>query len=546
MLISLPDPIIRTANGSHQRTLPDLRSFEVQGIVGRFVVNRDALEQEIQSRKQQDGICGEEVKFQLPQSLPHSSYNASYQGEVLLAYNTITDNTLAAELSDDLKEQVSTSYHVFSVILPLVLGMTDEHFVLFLRHFSNSTKKITDPYGTNTRELIQVDSIEEADDGTVTIRLGDDVMVYQIQNDIKFNGETKVTKDFDKVFGENLKTTNYPLPFDWGCGLFGSHVSFCELLEGFQCEIARVGGDVCTVTKTTFSERSPATMKIVNMTGVFREMIPFLADTVPSESFEAELLDRKHSTGILSDAKLQLPQSLPHSSYNASYQGEVPLLYNTITDNTLAAELSEELKKQVSTSYHVFSVLLPLVIGMTAEQVGLFLRHFSNSTKKITFLYGTNTSELIQVDSIEEADDGTVVIRLGDDVMVYQVQDDVNCKGETKVDKDFDKVLGEYLKCTNYPLLFDWGCGLLGSHVSFCELLDGFQCEIARVGGDVCTVTTTTFSERSPATMKIVNMTGVFREMIPFLAETIPNESFEAELIDRQHSTGIVYPCLTH
>ncbi|KAJ8032035.1 hypothetical protein HOLleu_25442 [Holothuria leucospilota] len=242
--------------------------------------------------------------------------------------------------------------------------------------------------------------------------------------------------------------------------------------------------------------------------------------------------------------KIQLPQSLPHSSYNASSQGEVLLTYDTVTDNTLAADLSDDLKEQVSTSYHVFSVLLPLVIGMADEHVGLFLRHFSNSTKEITFLYGTNTSGLIQVDSIEEADDGTVTIRLGDDVMVYKVQDDVKCNGETKVGKDFDKVLGKILKGTNYPLLFDWGCGLFGSQVSFCQLLDGFQCEIARVGGDVCTITTTTISERSPATMKIVNMTGVFREMIPFLAETVPNESFEAELIDRQHSTGIVYPCL--
>ncbi|KAJ8022092.1 hypothetical protein HOLleu_39485 [Holothuria leucospilota] len=279
--------------------LPDLRSFKNQGIVGRFVVNRDALEREIESRKQQDGVCGEDVKIQLPKSLSHSSYHASYQGEVLVIYLTITDNTLAAELSDDLKELVSTSYKVILVLLPIVIDMTDENIVLFLRHFSNSTKKTTYPYGTNTSELIQVDSIEEADDGTVTIRLGDDVMVYQVQDDVKYNSETKVGKDFDKVTGEVIKITNYPLSFDWGCGLFGSQVSFCEILDGVQCEIARVGGDVCTVTTTTISERSPATMKIVNMTGVFREMIPFLAETVPNESFEAELIDRQHSTGIV-------------------------------------------------------------------------------------------------------------------------------------------------------------------------------------------------------------------------------------------------------
>ncbi|KAJ8022084.1 hypothetical protein HOLleu_39476 [Holothuria leucospilota] len=291
--------MIHPAIGSHQRMLPDMRPFKVKGAVGRFAVNRDALEREIQKRKQQDAVCGEDVKIQLPQSLPHSSYNASIKGDLLISYVTIIDDTLAAELSDDLKEQVSTSFQIFSVFLPLVSGMTDDHVVLHLRHFSNSTKKITYPYGTSTRELIQVDSIEEADDGTVTIRLGNDVMVYQIQNEVKCEGETEVTKDFDNVFGKGKIGTSYPLPFDWGCGLFGSQVSFCELLDGFQCEIARVGGDVCTVTTTTFSERSPATMKIVNMTGVFREMIPFLAETVPNESFEAELVDRQHSTGIV-------------------------------------------------------------------------------------------------------------------------------------------------------------------------------------------------------------------------------------------------------
>ncbi|KAJ8022086.1 hypothetical protein HOLleu_39478 [Holothuria leucospilota] len=105
--------------------------------------------------------------IQLPQSnLPHVVYNASYQGEVLLTSMTIRDDTLAAELSDELKEQVSTSYQLLSVFVPLVIGMTEEHAVLNFHHFTNSTKKITYFFGTSTSDFTQVDSIEEAENFT--------------------------------------------------------------------------------------------------------------------------------------------------------------------------------------------------------------------------------------------------------------------------------------------------------------------------------------------------------------------------------------------
>ncbi|KAJ8022085.1 hypothetical protein HOLleu_39477 [Holothuria leucospilota] len=516
--------------------------------------------------------------IQLPYSnLPHVTYNVSYQGEVLVTSLTFTDYTLAAELSKQLKEQVSTSFQIFSVFFPLVIGMTEEHVLLNLRHFTNSTKKVTYFYGTSTSDVTQVDSIEEGKDGIVTFRLGDDVMVYQAQDEVKCNGETKVGKDFDEVNGKVIKITNYPLSFDWGCEFLGSQISFCKLLDGFRCELARVRGDVCIVTLPTLSTRCPATMKIVNMTGVFREMIPFLAETGPifciakrsqqrilpdlrrtkikgfggrfvvnRDALEQEIQRRKQQDGVCGqDVMIQLPQSLPHVAYNESYQGEVLLTSLTITDNTLAAELSDELKEQVSTSYQIFSVFLPVVTGMTEKHAMLNLRHFTNSTKKVTYCFGTSTTGFTQVDSIEQGNDGLVTFRLGDDVMIYQAQDEGKCNGETEVGKDFDKVSGKIVTITNYPLSFDWGCELVGSQISFCKLLDGFRCELARVGGDVCTVTSTILSERYPATMKIVNMTGVFREMIPFLAETIPNESFETEFVDRQHSTGIVYPCLT-
>ncbi|KAJ8036801.1 hypothetical protein HOLleu_17440 [Holothuria leucospilota] len=532
-----------------------------------------------QHKFEQSKIKRQNVKIQLPKSLPQAPYNSSIQGEVILTSLTITDDTLKTELPDGLKKEVATSYYIFGVVLPIVIGMKEKHASIPLRVFTNSTKKITFVFGTSSSFITQVDSIEEANDGTVTIRLGDDVMTYQVQDDaVKYNGDTKVGKDFDKLAGKEIIVNNYPLPFDWGCELLGSEISFCQHLDEYHCEIAKFGGDVCTVTSTSLSKRSPTIMKIVNMTGIFREMIPFLAETVPviriangsqrkllpnlrrfkvkgaagrfvaeRDKLEREVYNRKQQDAVCGkDVKIQLPTFLPHVPYNVSLQGEVALTSVTLTDDTLATELHDDLKEDVATSYYIIGVVLPIVIGMKEKHAAMPLRVFTNSTKKITFVFGTSSSFITQVDSIEEANDGTVTIRLGDDVMTYQVQDDaVKYNGDTKVGKDFDKLAGKEMIVNNYPLSFDWGCELFGSNISFCQHLDEYRCEIAKFGGDVCTVTSTTLSKQSPAIMKIVQMTGIFREMIPFLAETVPGESFEAELVDKEHTTGISYPCLT-
>ncbi|KAJ8039662.1 hypothetical protein HOLleu_13735 [Holothuria leucospilota] len=197
-----------------------------------------------------------------------------------------------------MKEQVATSYSLFSVVIPVVLGAKEKHGVLPLHVFTNSTKKVLPPYFTNCQDITYVDSIEEKDDGTVTIRLGDDVLVYWVQKEVKYEGQNKVGKDFVKVFGEVIAATDYPLPFDWGCKFWGSHISFCQALHEVQCELAAVEGDVCALTSTSSSERLPTTTKMVNMTGIFRDMFPVLAETVPIESFEAELAKIEHITGI--------------------------------------------------------------------------------------------------------------------------------------------------------------------------------------------------------------------------------------------------------
>ncbi|KAJ8039671.1 hypothetical protein HOLleu_13749 [Holothuria leucospilota] len=633
VLISLSSPIFLVACSNKQNTLTDLRRFKVEGVAARFTVDRNALEREIQNRKQQDVACGQEVKLQLPQSLPHASYNTSQQGEVLLISVIKRDHTLAEQLSNDLKAQVATSYRSFAVLIPVVLGMTEKHGLLTLHIFTNSTKRVFDPYVTNYKDVTHVDSIDEENDGKVTIRLGDDVIVYQVQDEVKCKRENEVVKDIDKTNGK--LSTNYPLPFDWGCELVGSQISFRQVLNEVRCELAAVGGDVCTLTSTSSSEESPSSVKIVNMTGIFQQMIPFLEETIPNESFEAdskawknillslrkmestrlilsvllsltspiflvanlneqktltdlrrfkveavaarftvdrralerELRNRKQrdvacgqvyrlaQKNISSlcntlffyclDVKILLPRSLPQAPYNTSHQGEVAFMYGSITDHTLAAELSNDMKEHVATSYILFSVGIPVVLG-AQEKHGLFaVQMLTNSSRKVFSSYSTNYKEMTYVDSIEEKDDGTVTIRLGDDVMVYWVQKEVKYKDQNKVGKDFDKVFGEVIANTNYPLPFDWGCKFWGSHTSFCQALNEVQCELTAVGGDVCALTSTSSSERLPITTKFVNMTGIFRDMFPFLAETIPTEGFEAELAEREHTTGITFPCLS-
>ncbi|KAJ8039661.1 hypothetical protein HOLleu_13733 [Holothuria leucospilota] len=238
-----------------------------------------------------------EVKLQLPQSPPHASYDTSYQGETVLLHTIVTDYTLAAEMSNDLAEQVATSFRLFVVALPVVFGVSDKHGALPLHEFTNSTKKILDPHFIHYSYITQASSLEEKDDGTVTIRLGDDIMVYQVQDKVKCKTKCKVGKDFDETIGDIV--TNYPLPFYSGCELLGSQISFCLVLQDVQCELAAVGRDVCVFTSTISSERCATTMKIVNMTGIFRDMFPFLAEIFPAESFEAELIDREHQTGIM-------------------------------------------------------------------------------------------------------------------------------------------------------------------------------------------------------------------------------------------------------
>ncbi|KAJ8039676.1 hypothetical protein HOLleu_13756 [Holothuria leucospilota] len=541
LIICLPSLIFRTTNGRQQKTLPDLNRFRIESVFARFVVARDALEEVLQNRKQEDDFCGQDVKLQLPPSVPHSVYNSSWKGEIFLFQGTITDHTLANELTSYLKEQIATTHRFLSVGFPVVMGEDERHGLLYLRILTDSKKKIIHPYSTSIREVTHLDSMEEEEDGTVTIRIGDDVMAYTTQDEVNCQGKKNVGKDFDKLHGKIVTLTSYPLPFDWGCDVMGSQISFCQALEEVKCELAAVEGDVCLRLSTSSSERLPASMKVTNMTGIFRDMFPYLAETVPTESFEAELTDREHATGITFPyANLQLPQYLPHAAYNISRQGEALLAYGNIIDDGLAGDLSNDLKGQVATSYRYFDVNIPVVIRNGTHGF-LSVHVFTDSTKKVMYPYHTTINDVTQVDSIEETDDGTVTIRLGDDLMVLNVQRNVNCDsyGNSKIGKVFDKVIGHVITSASYPFKFDWGCELLGCQ-GFCEVLNEVRCELEAVGGDVCALISTYSSKRCSTTFAVVEMAGIFQKMLPFVYETVPSESFEAESIEREHTAALI------
>ncbi|PIK51543.1 hypothetical protein BSL78_11570 [Apostichopus japonicus] len=90
---------------------------------------------------------------------------------------------------------------------------------------------------------------------------------------------------------------------------------------------------------------------------------------------------------------------------------------------------------------------------------------------------------------------------------------------------------------------FDWGCDRLGDDVSFCRTLAPYMDDITDAKGDVCTEVTTVSSQKCSAEMEIRNMTGIFRDAAPFLADTVPSVAVGAAWVDRGHSFGLVFPC---
>lgn len=224
-------------------------------------------------------------------------YDTSRFGEVYVAYSLLHDHTLSS-LPCNIKERVAISYCLVTIWLPFVTDR--QHGIISLVQFTDSDKEVFFPYNTNSEDIIYINEIQETKDGKITLRRDNDVMVMRTHQNqtCRENQRQHVGKDFDKISGKSFTTTNYPLEFDWGCDVFGDKVDFCNVLKQNENDLKGAGANVCTeMTITSYSKRCPTTLEIQEMTGFFRNVLPFLS--VPVESFEAEWVVRDHGAGII-------------------------------------------------------------------------------------------------------------------------------------------------------------------------------------------------------------------------------------------------------
>ncbi|KAJ8045002.1 hypothetical protein HOLleu_07917 [Holothuria leucospilota] len=234
------------------------------------------------------------VNLELPVD-PQSSYDTSQYGEIIIVYLKYTDHILREELPCHLRDQIATSFSIFSVHVPI---LTDgEPGFIPVATFTDSDKTVV-YYQSSYKDIGTLDSIDETEDGTVTLRRGDDVIVLPTGGDIVECHENSTGADFDRVTGKLLKSTNYPQEFNWGCDLFGDDVGYCRVLRQHQCELQRLGGDVCVLTHSPVSERCASFMRIERLTGFFRDAMFLPTEPTPIESFQAQWIKRDHEMGI--------------------------------------------------------------------------------------------------------------------------------------------------------------------------------------------------------------------------------------------------------
>lgn len=169
----------------------------------------------------------------------------------------------------------------------------------------------------------------------------------------------------------------------------------------------------------------------------------------------------------------------------------------------------------------------------------------TDSKKEILSPYNTNNDNIIYIDMIEESDDGTVTLKKGNDVMVINIHHATECHdGQYQtLHHDFDEVTGALPTASNYPMLFDWKCDILGTDVSFCKILKDHQTDLQQVGPNVCVQLKPLTSERCPSSLQVTKITGFFHDTLYFLPQTF--ESFETEWLDREYSSGLLFPCLS-
>lgn len=227
-------------------------------------------------------------------------------------------------------------------------------------------------------------------------------------------------------------------------------------------------------------------------------------------------------------------------------ESELVIGFSTVEDITLNRELSCEMKDRFTVSFTLLLFQTPFVSKLGHGLLDLV--KFTVNSKRVSDPYSTNANGLIHLDRVEKTDDGNVVFYKGNDVIVLNIQDDKNCSHaeEARMREDINQISGREFHKTDYPLPFNyWGCDGLGWNVSFCQKLKEHECELQRVGNDVCTQSQMTERHYCPASVSLVNATGYLYDTMSKYIPSFPLVSFEGEYHDKHHSTGIVYPCLT-
>ncbi|KAJ8021310.1 hypothetical protein HOLleu_38474 [Holothuria leucospilota] len=281
------------ALGLERKTIPNLRQFSTKGWGGEFKANKDVLEKEIRGRFMQDPVSGK-GKCESTDIYVFRGLHADSFSEVAIFYESHIDHTI---LPDSLKDEVATNFRQLSVMVQIA---TNTH--LQLVRFTDSTNLVLNSFATNYDTVNYIDRIEDDEEGQVKLFKGEDFMYLEIEEDPGCDEEDseKLKEEFKYLEFPQYKTTNYPLPFDWGCDLLGDEVGFCEDLRKYNCELQKVGSDICNLIETSYISIGRASMRITNMTGYFRDSVPFLAPfQFPIESLDAESTDLNHTVGLI-------------------------------------------------------------------------------------------------------------------------------------------------------------------------------------------------------------------------------------------------------
>ncbi|KAJ8044270.1 hypothetical protein HOLleu_11684 [Holothuria leucospilota] len=159
-------------NSLERKHLTDLREFRVQGLASKVEVPKSVVEDLFKN------ITTDSDRLGFPLSeLGSNNIFCDLYGTLFLGCGVLHDHTLSG-VSCEMKERVAASYNIFHIPLSFVSG--GQSGIIFLVLFTDSDKDIF-PYSTNWNHVHHIDEIEEAEDGTITLRQGNDVMAIKTQ-----------------------------------------------------------------------------------------------------------------------------------------------------------------------------------------------------------------------------------------------------------------------------------------------------------------------------------------------------------------------------